>query len=128
MRSFAQGFPARDIAIDPQGNVYVVEAFGGVVEKFTADGQLLRHWEGPGQGLDNPRGIAVDAHDHVYVTDTANNRIEKFTSRGRFLRSWGRRPHGHGRFRNPRGVAVDSQGNVYVTNAGSDRVKKFSQP
>ena len=80
-------FP-RGVAVDPQGNVYVVDLGNYRIQKFTADGAFLTQWgsEGGGEGQFNaPVGVAVDGQGNVYVAekmdidaDSGNDRIQKF--------------------------------------------------
>lgn len=100
------------VAVDPGGNVYVVEAAGGErVQKFDSDGHFLAAWGknviagggagaeictvaenctigenngGRGGEFDDPAGIATDSSGDVYVADLESHRIEKFTSSGGF--------------------------------------------
>jgi DNA-binding beta-propeller fold protein YncE len=64
------------------------------VLEFDVDGNLLRHWGGPGQGYDWPKqehGILVDNDGNVWLAgnDNADNQILKFTADGQFLQQIG---------------------------------------
>jgi DNA-binding beta-propeller fold protein YncE len=116
------------IAVDAGGNVYVVESWNGEVQKFGAEGVLLRRWGEPGAGdgqFDTPGKIAVDEDGFVYVADGGNNRVQKFSSEGTFILKWGSEGAGDGQFRSPVGVAA-AGGVVYVTDGRNNRVQKFS--
>lgn len=68
-------------AVDPSGNVYVVDYGNNRVEIFSNDGGYLGQFGGTGSGpgqFAGPMGIAIDANGFVYVADANNNRIEKF--------------------------------------------------
>lgn len=71
------------VAVDRQGNFYVVDSEECRVQEFSPMGQLLAAWgrqgTGPGE-FRNPLGVAVDAQGNVYVADTGNNRIQKFAA------------------------------------------------
>ena len=152
-QSFAQGFnfvrqlPAtwwdfdtpHGVAIDSDGNVYVVDSGSDRIAKFDSTGMYITHWgtSGTGNGqFSSPFGIAVDGNGNVFVADTDNRRIQVFTSDGVFVRKWGSPGIGNGQFRSPGGVAVDSAGNVYVTDEitlysgfgtpPSNRIQKFT--
>jgi DNA-binding beta-propeller fold protein YncE len=65
------------------------------VMEFDADGNLLRHWGGPGQGYDWPKsehGIHVDSAGNVWLAgnDNADHQILKFTGDGKFLQQIGK--------------------------------------
>lgn len=118
-----------DIAIDSDGNIYVVEYAANRVRKLSSSGAAITQW-GTG-GSDNgqlsaPHGIAIDRNDNVYVADTGNNRIQKFTSDGRFLTTWGSLGAALAQFSFPVGIDVDSAGNVYVADTFNNRVQKFT--
>jgi tripartite motif-containing protein 71 len=118
------------IALDNNGNVYVVDEMNDRVQKFTHKGQFLLEWGGtgsaPGQ-FSAPTGIAVDNAGVVYVTDTDNNRIQKFDATGGFISQWGTAGSGDGQFQFPRGIAVDNAGGaLYVVDQHNHRIQKFN--
>src|SRR5579883_453812 len=60
------------------------------VMEFDQEGNLLRHWGGPGAGYDWPRsehGIFVDRDGNVWIggNDASDAQILKFTGDGKFL-------------------------------------------
>src|SRR5262249_24083750 len=64
------------------------------VMEFDQDGNLLRHWGGPGQGYDWPKsehGIFVDDEGNVWIAgnDPSDAQILKFTGGGKFLQQIG---------------------------------------
>ncbi len=70
-----------EIAVDLQGNVYVIDNRNRRVHKFDNQGHFLMRWgsKGRADGLFNSLyGIAVDQQGQVYVADYDNNRILKF--------------------------------------------------
>jgi len=65
------------------------------VMEFDRDGNLLRHWGGPGTGYDWPKsehGLFVDKDGNVWVgaNDPADHHLLKFTPDGRFLMQIGK--------------------------------------
>jgi DNA-binding beta-propeller fold protein YncE len=116
------------LAVDERGNLFVVDNFNHLVEKFDSRGDKLLEWGsfGTAEGqFDKPWGIAVDSQGSVYVADTGNNRIQKFDNNGNFLLAWGSGGPDDGLFTRAQGIAVDRQGNVYVSDSRAHRVQKF---
>ena len=117
------------IALDQQGNVYVVDDWRNRINIFTKDGEAVGNWGTTGSAdgeLNSPSGIAFDAEDNMYVVDSGNNRIQKLTKEGQFLAKWGQEGSGDGEFNLPWGIDVDSSGNVYVADWRNDRIQKFT--
>jgi DNA-binding beta-propeller fold protein YncE len=117
------------VAVDGEGNLYVVDFGGSFVQKFSPGGQALDRFgqkgSGPGQ-FSGPMDVAVDGQGNIYVADTNNQRIQKLSSAGKPLASWGSGGDGAGQFWLPSGVAVDDQGKVYVADRGNHRIQVLS--
>ena len=70
-----------DIAVDQNGDLFVVEYGAGRVSKFSRGGQLLGRYGKSGSGqseaqFSTPWGLAIDRRrDRLYVCDTGNRRI-----------------------------------------------------
>ncbi len=120
-----------DIAIGPDGSVYVSDTWNHRVQKFTAAGQFVTMWGYFGQGENpdafwGPRGLAVDpASGNVYVMDTGNKRVVIFDADGNYIAQFGTAGMDPGQFDEPVGVALDAQGNVYVTDTWNQRIQVF---
>ena len=127
----------RSVAVDGDGNIYVVDSRRNRVVKVDATGRVLAQVGDTGAGdgqFNEPWGILVDASGNGYVADTWNHRIQKFDSNLRFLTKWGtfgevqgggdRSP---GVFYGPRAMAMDKDGSLYITDTGNKRIQKFSQ-
>jgi hypothetical protein len=124
-----QFYNPQDVALAPNGSVYVADTDNHRIQKFTSEGVFVSLWgtEGTSDGQFNgPWGIAVAPDGSVYVTDNNNHRIQKFTSGGRFVSKWGEFGTGDGRFNYPIGIAVASNGSVYVADIANHRIQKFS--
>ncbi len=118
-----------DVAIGPDGYVYVADSGNNCIQKFTPGGEFIAKWgtKGAGDGeLNGPYGIAIDSAGYVYVAEANNNRIQKFTSDGAFVAKWGTKGSGEGQLDWPHGVAVDRSGYVYVADTTNDRIQKFT--
>ncbi|MGQ9594926.1 MAG: flippase activity-associated protein Agl23 [Anaerolineae bacterium] len=125
----------RNLAVDAEGNLYVLDTGNHRVQVFTANGQFLREWGGEGVTpghFKEPWGIAVAPDGTVYVADTWNHRIQKFTAEGQFLAQWGQFGSTDGQLGDPailwgpRTIAFDPEGNLLVADTGNKRILKFS--
>lgn len=71
----------KGVAVDKDGNVYVVESYYDYLLVFNQQGELLLPIGGTGSGIGEfylPAGIWVDDRDQVYVADAFNGRIMVF--------------------------------------------------
>jgi DNA-binding beta-propeller fold protein YncE len=117
------------LAVDGEGNIYVVDSDNARVQVFGSDKQFRWQWGTrgnlPGQFL-NPIGIALDGSGNVYVADTGNSRIQKFSRTGQLITAWGGYGSDDGQFIEPIAVAADASDNIYVVDPWNNRIKKFS--
>ena len=123
---------AHSARVDPQGNIWIVDAAGHVVYKLNQEGKELmrlgtRGVSGTGQSTFNlPTDVAFAPNGDVYVSDGYGSaRVVKFSRDGKFLIEWGKRGTGPGEFGLPHNLVVDSQGRVYVTDRDNERVQVF---
>jgi DNA-binding beta-propeller fold protein YncE len=123
---------AHAVRVDPQGNIWIVDAAGHVVYKLTADGKELmrigtRGVSGTSQTTFNlPTDVAFAPNGDVYVSDGYGSaRVVKFSRDGKFLLQWGTRGTGPGEFGLPHNLVVDTQGRVLVTDRDNERVQVF---
>jgi tripartite motif-containing protein 71 len=119
----------RSIAIDSQGNVFVVDVLNSRIQKFNNNGTFLTKWGSRGTGdgeFISPNGIAIDSVDNMYIVDSQKMEIQKFNNNGTFLTKWGSEGTGDGQFSEPYGITIDSVGNVFVVDIDSARIQKFN--
>ena len=123
---------AHSVRVDPQGNIWVVDAAGHVVYKMTQDGkELLRLGTrgvsgASGSTFNLPTDVGFAPNGDVYVSDGYGGaRVVKYSRDGKFLLEWGKRGTGPGEFGLPHNLVVDSQGRVYVTDRDNERVQVF---
>lgn len=123
-----------DLALDPAGNLFLIDSANQRIVKFGPAGVFVRAWgsRGAGEGqfnlMDGPDGyggVAVDRQGNVYVADTHNARVQKFSGDGKFLLQWGDKGRADGQFMAPLGITVDGQGNIYVGDYGRNDIQKF---
>lgn len=119
-----------EIAIDDDGNVYVVDRFNHRIQKFSSEGVFISKWGllGDGNGeFNEPCGIAIDTFGNIYVSERHNHRIQKFSPEGAFLTKWGVEGYWEdNEFSWAASVATDENNNVYVADRGTSIIKKFT--
>ena len=126
-----------DMALDADGNLFVVDTLNQRVLILAPDGTFIDSFgeagSGPGQfsdpsdadsqyAADGPWGIEIDRDGNVYVADTWNHRIQKFGPDFEFILEWG----GGGELFGPRDIAIDSDGNILVVDTGNKRIVKYT--
>ncbi len=87
----AANFKASDIALDPDGNIYIAEEFNDRVRMIDATG-IIHTVAGTGAStyngdniaataatIFNPEGLAFDKCGNLYIADDGNHRIRKIT-------------------------------------------------
>lgn len=127
----------RDIALAPDGSLYVADTFNHRIQHISPDGEILHVWGAFSPGDVDPRppgtfnepwGVAVAPDGTVFVADTWNNRIQHFQADGEFIEIWDQvefeeaEPFLYG----PRAVVVDDQGRVFVADTGNKRIVVFN--
>ncbi|PYT17564.1 MAG: hypothetical protein DMG59_06990 [Acidobacteria bacterium] len=123
---------AHSVRVDPEHNVWVVDATGQVVYKMDPQGKVImqvgqKGVAGTGHNNFNlPTDVAFAANGDFFITDGyANARVVKFSHDGKYLLEWGTRGKGPGQFELPHNVAVDALGRVYVTDRENRRIEVF---
>ncbi len=122
--------PIYGLAVDNQGNIFVVDNGNNRVQKFDNAGNFIILWGNFGSAngnFHNPTSIALDAAGDVLVVDTNNHRVQKFDGKlGHYKMKFGSRGNGEGQFSSPWGIAVDRvRGYIYVVDSANFRVQKF---
>jgi DNA-binding beta-propeller fold protein YncE len=140
-----------DVAVSPQGRIFVVDGGHHRVVAFDAAGkslfshgafyvadkgnhriQVFSHdgaWQAAipvaVQGKPAaPVDVAIDAQQRLYIT-TTQHRVVVLDSRGRLIRQWGGEGESKGEFRFAATVALDRAGLVHVVDALNARVQVF---
>jgi len=120
------------IRIDPQGNVWTVDAGDSTIRQFTPLGRQIRRMsvelprkpDGPFCGAAD---IAFAANGHFYIADGyQNTRVIEFDKDGKRLQEFGTPGTGPGELDHPHGIAVAKDGTVYVADRENGRIQRFS--
>jgi len=123
-----------EIAIGPDGSLYVTEDGGNDIRKLTKNAQ--DRWEvsvfaGSGVGgladgvgkaaqFSRPYGIAMTADGTMYVSDSGNGAVRRVTPDGTVTTVLSDVD-----FNFPRGIAVDANGVVYIADTYHNRIYTF---
>jgi len=135
-------FP-RGIAIDPTGNVYVVDGNNHVIRKISTTGTVSTfagtpnmpgYQDGPADSaqFNDPFNICIDPNGNFYVSDFQNHRIRKIDTNGMVttvagsgIDGWRDGMADSAQFNYPRGICVDDAGNLYVGDSWNHRIRKI---
>lgn len=120
----------RNLAIAPNGDVYVMDTDNERVDVFNGEGVFRFSFANEDHGGFNQAwGIAIDEDGSVFIADTWNHRMLKFSAAGDYELEWlANDPTGATiSFYGPRGVAIDGRGRVYVTDTGNKQVMIYDR-
>ena len=116
------------LAVDPIGNLYVVDHWTSMVIKLNQQGQQLLTFGGvgtqPGK-FSSASEVAVDGRGFVYVADRSGQRVQKFSPSGQFLRQNDASTPGVLVREWPVGLSVDATGTVFLSNAVDNVVRVY---
>jgi len=119
-------FHPTNIAIGPDGDVYVVETSNFRVQRFTADGKPVRMYGDIGSergSFSRPKGIALDRKGRIYVGDSAFENVQIFDGEGRLLLFFGQPGANVPGLNLPAGIAVDYDNIRYFQAFADPRFK-----
>ncbi|WP_445713509.1 T9SS type A sorting domain-containing protein [Flavobacterium sp.] len=131
-----------DLAVDSNGNVFVLDNGNHCVRKITPSGDVStfagsapgnQDGQGVNAKFNTPLGMAIDNFDNLYIADTGNNKIRKIDPSGNVSSIAGYTTSGNqdgngffARFNSPRDLVVDVNGNIYVADTSNHRIRKIS--
>jgi len=80
-----------DIALDSEGNIYVLDAGNYRIQKYDSEGKYLNTFGREGQGLGEfgrSSSFALDSSGNMYIADQGNSRVVILTPEGKELRTF----------------------------------------
>ncbi|HEV2961728.1 MAG TPA: 6-bladed beta-propeller, partial [Candidatus Angelobacter sp.] len=121
------------LRLDPQGNVWTVDAATSTVIKFSPKGEKLLQIDVGGQpesarsAFRGTTDIAFAPKGRIFISDGyANARILEYTADGKKVREWGSTGTGPGEFHLPHSIVADENGILYVADRENGRIEKFN--
>ena len=129
-----QFFAPRDIDIDAEGNLYVIDSTTKRLSKFDGEGNVIAavdvREDPAGVEDSDPWGVTVLGDGRVAIADTFGWRVRLFSEDLAPLSSFGTPPALEGtpgpfELFGPRDSAVDSLGRIWVTDTGHHRVMVY---
>jgi len=148
---YGEGIPATDanimgvrgMAIDKDGNLYIVDASNYRIRKISTDGIITTIaggnpiFSGDGGVATNagmiPHGITLDDEGNIYIS--GDNRVRKISTSGIITTIAGTGEHDYNgdnipataaKIWGPNGMVFDKYGNLYIADVGNSRVRKVS--
>jgi streptogramin lyase len=137
VRSWGKGMykVPHSIRVDPDGNLWTVDAGSSVLLKFTPEGKKLQEISvGEVAAAANcafptlcgTTDLTFGPNGHLFISDGYGNaRILEYTADGKRVRVWGSSGTGPGQFQIPHGIAFDGKGVLFVADRGNARVQRF---
>lgn len=118
-----------DVALAPNGDIYVLDQKTGQVHVFDQKGELSFSFAEYGSGwgkLADPQSLAISRDGDVIIADTGNKRVQVFNSRGSFIYELGNSGEKPGQFIEPTLVSIDAYGYIFVADVANKTISKFS--
>ena len=138
LRSFGKGLYKipHAIRLDPEGNVWTVDAGTSTVIKFSPKGEKLLEIDVGGfpetavsafrGGFLGATDIAFAQKGRIFISDGyANARVVEYTADGKKVREWGSAGTGPGQFHLPHSLVVDEDNILYVADRENGRIEEF---
>mgnify|MGYP000725228445 CR=1 FL=1 len=112
------------VAVDSEGNIYLVDEGNNKVHKYTKDGDYIKSFGEKSSTFQagkfyNPKDIQIDnTGNYLWITDYNHKVIQKFDKDGNYISHISLDSY-------PYGIFIDSSGNIWVSLYGG-KVQKYS--
>ncbi|TKJ30050.1 MAG: hypothetical protein CEE40_06525 [Chloroflexi bacterium B3_Chlor] len=114
-----------DVAVDGEGNLYVVDADNHRIQVLDRDGRYLRQWSiSRANTVDSPH-IEWGMSGLLFLTDPEMGQVYVYDQYGRVVTLWGEKGSLDGQFSKPVGIAFDQRISVYVADTYNHRIQRF---
>ncbi len=140
----------RAVAVDRQGNIYILERGGNALRVVSTDGKIKTVVnasgakggtgdDGPALAatMNGPKHLCIDLDDNVIIADAESHLIRKFTPKdGMLTRVAGTGKQGRGALggsplecdlARPHGVTVHRDGTLYITDSYNHRILRIEK-
>ncbi|MGV3556543.1 NHL domain-containing protein [Larkinella arboricola] len=138
---------AINVAVDRQGNFFVVDeihqrirkvASNGIITTVAGNGNFGYSGDGilaTSTALKYPAAVTADAQGNLFIADRENQRIRKVAPNGIITTVAGNGTYGfsgdggpatQAKMSSPRGIVIDAQGNLFFADRENSRVRKIA--
>jgi DNA-binding beta-propeller fold protein YncE len=120
-----------DVAIGPQGRIYLVDGVNNRIVVTDPGGRLQFFFGRGGSGageLQHPMGIDISSKGDVFIADTGNHRVAVFDPRGSFLYGFPVKTASEEKPAAPVDVlALDRKNYLYIADKDNHKIKVHQQ-
>ena len=120
-------FPT-NVAVAPDGNVYVADTLNSRIQVFDPDGTLVTMFgylgDRPG-AFGKPKGLAFDGFGNLHVVDSQLVFVQVFNPRHQPLMGYGGPGNHPALMALPNGIAIDSKNEIFVADFIGNQVKEY---
>jgi len=115
-----------DVAIAPDGTIYVADPSLRLVQRLDASGIYLSAWTIPGANTFDSPHLAITPSGIVLITEPEGHQVYAYDPEGRLVTQWGGAGEEPGQFAKPIGIAAGQEGQVVVSDPLNQRVQRFT--
>lgn len=111
-----------DLAVNAEGEIFVLDAAGERLVRFDAAGNYLGDVPGDVGVISRARGIGIDRQGQIWIASTPGGRVVALSPEGEIRQEI---PVWPGEPSQPVDVAVGNDGAIFVTDAGIHKLIRF---